>query len=160
MKISIGADHRGFNLKESLKNYFDKNTKEIFGDNFLVEWQDVGAFDLERSDYPNFAKKVCENVLSKKSDFGVLICGSGVGMSIAANRFKKIYAALCWNANIANLVVKHDGANVLILPSDFISEEDALNIVKILIASWNKQEAMEDRYKSRLQAIDEWKLCE
>ncbi|HBS48139.1 TPA: ribose-5-phosphate isomerase [Candidatus Dependentiae bacterium] len=154
MKISIGCDHRGFELKEFLKIEIIQKSKELFADNFAIAWSDIGAFNDTRSDYPLFAQKVCKEILDKKADFGILICGSGVGMSIAANRFKKIYAALCWNEQVAKLVVCHDGANVLVLPSDFVSKEEALKIISIVLKEWHSKKNIEKRYKDRLKMIE------
>ena len=140
MKITIGSDHRGYDLKESVKN--------VFRD---IDWIDVGASDAtERTDYPIFAKPVCENILAGKAEWGILMCGSGVGMSIAANRYKKIYAALCWNEVVAKQAREHDGANVLVLPADFVDVEQASEIVKAwLFATFNG-----GRYQERLDMID------
>jgi RpiB/LacA/LacB family sugar-phosphate isomerase len=140
MKITIGSDHRGFGLKEIIKKHFSD-----------TEWVDVGTTDSEqRVDYPVFAKSVCKNVLEKTADLGILICGSGVGMSIAANRFPKIYAALCWNTEVACAAKNHDSANVLILPADFVANDEAVEIVQ----TWLKSEFLGDRYLDRLKIID------
>lgn len=140
MKISIGSDHRGYELKQYLiTNFLD------------IEWLDVGTNNAnERVDYPIFAKKVCDFVLVNKSALGILICGSGVGISIAANRFKKIYAALCWDEVVVKAAKEHDLANVLVLPADFISKEKAINIVD----SWLKTEFKGGRYLKRLEMLN------
>jgi len=137
--ISIGSDHRGFELKKKII----ENFKEF-------KFIDVGADSSERSDYPVFAKKVCKNILDGKADLGILICGSGVGMSIAANRFKKIYAALCWNAEVAMNAKVDDGANVLVLPADYVSTQDAFEIFKIWVANVFQGGI----YQKRLDMID------
>jgi ribose 5-phosphate isomerase B len=92
--------------------------------------------------------------LKKESDFGILICGSGVGMSIAANRFKKIYAALCWNSEVAEASYADDGANVLVLSSDFLSIQENMAIVVSMINSWKSNTFKGGRYKERLEMID------
>ena len=140
MKITIGSDHRGY----ALKKYIIEILKDI-------EWVDVGTDSEDRVDYPIFAHKVCSMVIEESVDRGILICGSGIGMSIAANRFPGIYAALCWDKDIAGVARMHDRANVIVLPSDFISHEEAVETVK----SWLRTEFMGGRYKSRLDMIDD-----
>lgn len=140
MKISIGADHRGYELKRAIIEHFRQ-----------YQFLDVGTFSLERTDYPLFAKKVCADILAGNASLGILICGSGIGMSIAANRYKKIYAALCWAPEVAHYAKKHDGANVLVLPADFVDTELALNI----ISSWLETGFEGGRYERRLCMLDE-----
>jgi len=140
MKISIGADHRGYNLKLAIIEYFH-----------MHQFLDAGTFCQERTDYPIFAKKVCTDILEKRAPVGILICGSGVGMSIAANRHKKIYAALCWTPEIAFYAKKHDGANILVLPADFVNTELVFKIVD----TWLETKFECGRYERRLYMIDE-----
>ena len=139
MKISIGADHRGFNLKEDIIEQF----KEI-------DWLDVGTFDTTRTHYPIYAKRVCEHVLNKNVDVGIVICGSGVGASIAANRYEKIYASLCWNEGVARAAKEHDGANVLVLPADFVGAHEAFAICR----AWFDTTFKGGVYQDRLDMID------
>lgn len=139
MEIVIGNDHRGFELKKFLINFFTEY-------NFL----DIGSCDKERTDYPIYVKKACDVILQGKASYGILICGSGVGMSIAANRFHGIYAALVWNKEVAEFAKRDDNANVLVLPSDFISENDSVEIVK----AWLKAEFKGGRYGDRIKMID------
>jgi len=143
MKIAIGADHRGFEIKEIIKN-----TMTSYTDN--VSWVDVGAFNEESSDYPVFAQAVCEEILHGRVDCAVLLCGTGVGIAMAANRYKKIYAALAWNKEVARLSKEHDFANVLVLPADFMSGEYAVACVR----AWLYAESLEDRHKIRIEMID------
>src|SRR5690349_2241095 len=112
MKISIGCDHRGFHLKKKVIETFTSATA------YPLSWNDVGTHSLERTDYPFFAQKLCKSIIEKETSFGILICGSGLGMVMAANRFKNIYAALCWNESIARMAYEDDGANVLVLTAD------------------------------------------
>jgi len=139
MKISIGADHRGFNLKSEIIKKFSEYT-----------WLDVGTHSLERTDYPIPARDVCHTILEKKSELGILICGSGIGVTIAANRFKKIYAGLCWNEDIARVAKQDDGINVLVLPADFLTSQQAFDI----ITTWLKTEFKAGVYQERLHMID------
>ena len=142
MKIIIGSDHRGYTLKKLIKQNFKE--KEI-------ELLDAGTDNgNDNVDYPIFTKRVCEAVLSGEADRGILICGSGIGVSIAANRFPKIYAALCWTPEIARLAREHDLANVLALAADFTSPEDALKIAE----SWLKAEFLGGKYQRRLEMLE------
>lgn len=143
MKIAIGADHRGFALKEALK-------KCTHVDNKQIEWIDFGAFNSERSDYPVFVEPVCRSLQQGRAERGILICSTGVGMSIAANRFKHIYAALVWNVAVATAARAEDHANVLVLPSDFVTQEQAIAIVH----AWLKAECKQGRYQDRLNMVD------
>lgn len=140
MKIAIGSDHRGFHHKEYIKQHMQ-----------TISWIDVGAYDEERSDYPLFAQRVCVSMQTKDADIGVLICATGVGMAIAANRYPKIYAALAWNAEIALQSKEHDGANVLVLPSDYTSYEEAVDMIEV----WLHATIRGERYQQRLAMIDQ-----
>ena len=139
MKISIGSDHRGLELKTRII----KNLRN-------VSWFDVGTATKERTDYPIFAKKVCKDILSGESERGVLICGSGIGMSIAANRFPNIYAALCWNVDVVTAATQNDKANILILPADFLDAKSAYQIVN----TWLHTDFKGGRHQKRLEMID------
>ena len=139
MKISIGADHRGFALKQFLQ-------KEIQD----VSWIDVGAHDKNRSDYPLFAQAVSHAIASGQAAAGVLICGSGIGMAIAANRYKKMYAAVCLNEQMARIAKEDEGANILVLPSDFVTNAQALAIFKV----WQEATFKGGRYAQRLDLLD------
>lgn len=143
MKIAIGADHRGFEIKEVIQGIITLQT-----DN--VQWVDMGAFNADSSDYPVFAQAVCEAILHGHVEFGVLLCGTGVGIAMAANRYKKIYAALAWNKEVARLSREHDFANVLVLPADYMSGEYAVACVR----AWLHAEPLEDRHKRRIEMVD------
>jgi ribose 5-phosphate isomerase B len=107
-KISISSDHAGFELKESIKNFLIKKK-------FLI--LDLGPRDDRSVDYPDYAKKLAKNIISKKSDTGILVCGSGIGMAMSANRFKKIRAAVCYNAKSTKLSRSHNNANIIAIGS-------------------------------------------
>jgi len=107
-KISISSDHAGFELKESIKNFLIKKK-------FLV--LDLGPRDDRSVDYPDYAKKLAKNIISKKSDTGILVCGSGTGMAMSANKFKKIRAAVCYNAKSTKLSRSHNNANIIAIGS-------------------------------------------
>ena len=122
MRISIGADHRGFEFKEKIKTILKKLKYDI---------DDVGTNSSEVScDYPKVAYKVAKNVASGKSDRGVLVCMSGVGQAMAANKVKGAYAALVLNKEMATLSRQHNDSNVLVLSAKFIKENELENIVK------------------------------
>ena len=123
-KIVIASDHAGFDLKEQLVKYFKNDYKFV----------DLGTGSLDSTDYPDFAHKLSKKV-SKNDVFGVLICGSGIGMSIVANRYKKVRAALCLNEEMARLSREHNNANVLVLGSRLISLEEAIKCLCIFFST-------------------------
>lgn len=119
--IAIASDHAGFELKEVLK-------KEL---GFLgYEVLDLGTCSKESVDYPDFGYKLAEKIASGDCEFGIAICGSGVGISIAANRNKKIRAALCHNKELAGLARQHNNANVLVLGARFVDEQTAKDCLR------------------------------
>lgn len=141
MKLAIGADHRGFALKEYLmQSMIDAS----------ITWVDAGCNSALRCDFPPFAQTVAKQVQDKSVDAGILICGSGIGMSIAANRYKGIYAALAWNVEVARSSKEHDNANILVLPADYISLTESVAMVK----AWKKAQFLGNEYLSRLKMID------
>jgi len=121
MKIAIGADHAGFTYKEQITNF-------LIAKGFSVE--DVGTHGPDSVDYPDFAHPVAQAVENKKADWGILVCGSGNGVAITANKHQGIRAALCWNVEIAQLARQHNDANILCLPARFVTAEEALQMVE------------------------------
>lgn len=121
-KIWIASDHAGLEAKLQIKKHFDKN----------IEWIDLGTHSDQSVDYPDYANLLCEEVL-KNNGLGILICGSGQGMAIRANKFKQIRAALCWSAEIAKLSREHNDANVLCLSGRHISIDINFNIVETFL---------------------------
>ena len=140
MKIAIGADHRGYALKQAIVEHFKELT-----------FDDKGACSTERSDYPVFAGAVTSAVISKRADAGILLCGSGVGMTIAANRVKGVYAGLCWSPAIATKAKENDGINVLVLPADFLTAAEAY----LIIDAWLNARFRGGRHQERLSTLDE-----
>lgn len=143
--LYIGSDHGGYNLKEQLKQYFEKNG---------IQYQDVGPFSLDpQDDYPKFSAEVAKKVAEDpQNNRGILLCRSGQGVCIAANKIKGVRAATSWNEAVAEASRHDDNANVLCLPSDYISEEQAQSVVE----SWLKAEfTQEDRHRRRLAEIQE-----
>ncbi len=143
MKVAIGCDHAGFGLKEAIKMEFRKDR--------TIEFVDVGTYSTESVDYPDFAKKVVEKVLSGEVDRGILICGTGIGMSITANKFKGIRATLCFNEELAGLSRRHNDSNVLVLPGRFMEVSKAVRMIKI----WQKLPFDGGRHERRLEKIKE-----
>ena len=119
MKIFIGSDHAGFDLKELIKKHFEEK----------FDFVDKGTFSSESVDYPDFAHAVAESVLKENDGVGILICGTGNGMTMAANKHAGIRAALCWAPEISALAKQHNNANILVLPARFISSETAFETV-------------------------------
>jgi ribose 5-phosphate isomerase B len=122
--ISIACDHAGYLLKEFLK----KALAEM-----AVNVEDFGAFSEESVDYPDFAKPVCLRIVDNSADCGILICGTGNGMAMSANKFTGIRAALCWDPEIAVMARKHNNANILVLPARFMSFETALDCLNAFL---------------------------
>lgn len=120
MKIAIACDHAGYDMKETIKNWLSELKYTI---------EDLGAYSHESVDYPDFAHKLATEVESGAADLGLLLCGSGNGVCITANKHKGIRAALAWTVEIAALARQHNNANVLCIPARFVSEDMAKNIV-------------------------------
>lgn len=139
MKIAIGTDHRGFVLKEFIKQQIT-----------AIEWVDVGTYNTDRTDYPIYADKVVDLMLSGAASYGILICSSGGGMAIAANRHAHIYAVVAWNIETARQCRAEDNANILVLPSDFVMCDDAI----AMISAWLAEKFKGGRYAERIAMID------
>jgi ribose 5-phosphate isomerase B len=121
MKISIGSDHAGFELKEKVKQYLNN----IKG----VELNDWGCYSEERCDYPDFGHAVAKDVSLGKCDFGIVVCGSGNGINMSANKWSGVRSALCWSSEISHMARLHNDANILALPGRYISEVEAFKCV-------------------------------
>ena len=124
MKIAIGCDHAGYDMKERLK-------KNLEGKG--INFHDFGAFSSDSVDYPDFAHAVAAEISSGNFDAGVLICGSGNGISMTANKYNGVRAALCWTPEIAELARLHNDANILSLPARFITQEQGVEILEKFI---------------------------
>ena len=123
MNISIGNDHAGVDYK----NYIIENLKDKH------DIKNHGTDTESSVDYPDFAHPVSSDVDNQISDLGILICGSGNGVAMTANKYKNVRAALCWNEELAVLAKQHNNANIICIPARFISKEEALQIVKSFI---------------------------
>ena len=123
-KIFISSDHAGFKLKESIKDYLTSKK---------IEFEDLGPKNDNRVDYPDFAHKVARRVKINKRNVGILVCGSGTGMNIAANKHKNVRAAQCFNTKSTKLSRLHNDANIITLGSRLISKKNALKFVNIFL---------------------------
>ena len=123
-KIFISSDHAGYKLKEDIKIYLSKKK---------LSFQDMGPYNDDRVDYPDFAHKIARKVKTNKNSFGILICGSGMGMNIAANRHKNIRAAQCFNLKSTKLSRLHNDANIITLGSRLITKKNALKFVSVFL---------------------------
>ena len=123
-KIFISSDHAGFRLKEDIKKYL-KNKK--------LKFEDLGPINDDRVDYPDYAHKLAKKVKINKNNVGILVCGSGTGMNIAANKHKNVRAAQCFNLKSTKLSRLHNDANIITLGSRLISKKNALKFVGIFL---------------------------
>jgi len=141
-RIALGADHAGFEEKEKIKATLDE---------LGVEYVDMGTNSADSVDYPDYAKKVAEAVSKGEFEQGLLVCGSGTGMAIAANKVKGVRAAVAWSPDIARLARQHNNANILSLPARFMSENDAAGVVK----AWFDADFEGGRHEKRVEKITE-----
>ncbi len=142
MKISIASDHGGFDLKEPLVQFLKELGHDVV---------DHGCYSKERVDYPDYAKNVCEDMQKGKSDFGILVCYTGIGMSIYANKFKGIRAALVCNLENAYLTRQHNNSNVLCLSGKDTRIEDAKAYIKVFLS----EQFEGGRHENRVNKITE-----
>ena len=140
--IAIGADHGVYKLKEEIKKYFEEKG---------IEYKDFGTYDEERTDYPIYAKKVAEAINKKEADTGILICRSGFGMTVAANKFKGIRAAAVYNEESAKFAKADDNINVLTLGADYLTTNEAICIIR----NWIATEFKGGKYEERLKMIEQ-----
>lgn len=140
--IAIGADHGGYKLKEEIKKYLEEKG---------IEYKDFGTYSEERVDYPDIAKEVSKAVQTKKCEKGILICRSGYGMSMVANKFKGIRSAPCFEETAAKFSRMHNNANILALGADYVTTSQAIQIVRVWIAT----EFEGGRHQDRLDLISE-----
>ena len=124
-KIFIASDHAGYKLKKSIISKFAKTKKIV----------DLGPHSTDSVDYPDFAKKLCKMINFNKGSFGILVCGSGTGMAIAANKIKNIRAAMCFNVKITKLSRLHNNANIITLGGRLIDKNKAFNLIKIFLST-------------------------
>ena len=120
----IASDHAGFDLKEDIKNHLINKNISIF---------DIGPYNDQSVDYPDYAKKLGNRIKLKKSDVGILVCGSGTGMAISANKIKTIRAAVCYNLRSTRLSRQHNNANIIALGSRLINKKLSLKLVEVFL---------------------------
>ena len=126
MKIAIGNDHAGFEAKTSVAEYLTKEGHTVV---------DCGSYNAERCDYPDFAQAVSAKVVNGEADFGVLICGSGEGISIAANKVKGIRCGIAYNDEVAKLMKQHNNANVIAFGARFMTHDEIIHRINIYMSS-------------------------
>jgi ribose 5-phosphate isomerase B len=126
LKICIGADHGGFEIKQALQDWLVSKSITV---------KDYGINSGESVDYPVYAHEVSKAIQKGEYEFGILVCGSGQGMAITANKYDKVRAALCWDKAIAALARQHNNANILVLPGRFISEVQAIEIAETFLSA-------------------------
>ncbi len=126
MKIAIGADHAGFEYKEQIIDFLKDKDFEL---------KDFGCYSTERVDYPDYVHPVAKSIVNKEYDFGILVCGSGNGVNMTANKYKEIRSALCWNKEVAELARQHNDANIITIPARFVSIEEALEMINAFLCS-------------------------
>ena len=141
MKIAIGCDHAGFEYKEKLKQWLTENG---------YEFEDVGTYSTDAVDYPIYAKAVCQKVLSNEVQYGILFCGTGIGMSIAANKIKGSRAAVCSDIKSAELTRQHNDANVLCMGAQIIGFVTAREITKTFL----NNEFVGGKHKVRVDMLE------
>ena len=143
MLISIGSDHAGFSLKEKVKTYLESVRK--------TQVKDFGTYSTESCDYPDFISKAALAVAKGTAEMGIVICGSGIGASIVANKINGIRAALCGSSELASLSRKHNNANILALGSRFTTFIEAINIIE----SFFTAEFEKGRHIDRIRKISD-----
>jgi ribose 5-phosphate isomerase B len=141
MKLAIGSDHGGFLLKEAIKKHLDS---------LKVPFRDFGTFSEESMDYPDIGKRVARSVASKKFRFGILVCGTGQGMAMVANKVKGVRAAVCHNVYTAKMSRAHNDANILTLGGRVLNKSTALKLVDVFL----KASFEGGRHLRRVKKID------
>ncbi|MBR6033725.1 MAG: ribose 5-phosphate isomerase B [Clostridia bacterium] len=138
--IVLGADHGGYKFKEEIKKYLDENG---------IQYEDIGTFSEERTDFPIMAKEVCEKIQKGEADKGILICRSGYGMAIVANKYKGIYCAPVYSEETAKFCRAHNNTNVLALGADYMDKNEAIRCLRV----WLATNFEGGRYEQRLNMI-------
>ena len=141
MKLAVASDHAGFELKEQVRLLLESQGHTV---------EDCGCYSEESCDYPDYANRLCEAILGEKAERGVLVCGTGLGMSYTANRHKGIRAALCTSAEMAEMSRAHNDANVLVLGSRILDTD----IVNDVLNAWMETPFDGGRHLRRIRKID------
>ncbi len=145
MKIALGSDHAGYDMKKYLVERLEKSIHEIM---------DCGVHSLDSADYPDYAKIVCDHVISRKADCGILVCGTGIGISIAANKIKGIRAALCHTEFSARMARMHNNANVLALGGRVIGMDLAIAVTNAFLAEKFTKEGRHIRRIDKMMSFE------
>ncbi|MDR1400994.1 MAG: ribose 5-phosphate isomerase B [Endomicrobium sp.] len=140
-RLAFGTDHTAIKIRDKVKNYLQKREYEI---------EDFGFYGSGSCDYPDFALKVAKAILTKRADRGILICGTGIGMSVAANKIKGVIAATCWDENTARLVAQHNAADIICLGSRTTTLNGICRRIEIFLES-----QFEERHSQRIKKIKE-----
>ena len=140
--FAIGSDHGGYKLKEEIKKYLEE---------IGIEYKDFGTYSLERTDYPIYAKKVAEAVSNKECEKGILVCRSGHGMAVVANKFKNVRAANLSSEEEARFAKADDDINILTIGGDYVETDEAIRIIR----TWIATEFKGGRYEERIEMIKE-----
>ena len=146
MKIVIGSDHAGFEHKKKISELIASLGHDII---------DVGTGDENSVDYPDYGEKGAKEICCGQAELGVLICGTGIGISMAANKVKGIRAAVCWNEETASLTRQHNDANTLCIGAKFITVGEALNITKVFLDTPASKDARHRRRIEKISSIEE-----
>lgn len=141
MKVSIGSDHGGFELKEKIKIFLKSKGFEII---------DIGTHSTESVDYPDYAKKVVQSIQSGEAAKGILVCGTGIGISIAANKFKGIRAALIYSDEAAKLSIEHNNSNIFVVGGRTMNHDDVLS----WLMTWFNSKFQGGRHERRIEKIN------
>ena len=141
MKIAIGNDHAGVEVKEKIQEHLEKKGHQVINKGYDGE---------ESVDYPDFIHPVSKEVKEKKAEMGVIVCGSGNGAAITANKHKGVRAAICWSEEIAALAKHHNNANIISIPSRFLNEKEIIKIIDVFIEA----EFEGGRHERRVKKID------
>lgn len=139
--ISIGCDHAGYPYKEAIINYLKEKGYEV---------SDFGTNSGDSVDYPDFVHPVAQSIQDKKADLGIIMCGSGNGVAMTANKHQGIRAAICWNRELAELARQHNNANIISIPVRYVSQETALDMVDAFLCTQFEG----GRHQKRVEKID------
>ena len=126
LKIAVASDHAGFERKQAVLKYLQEQG---------IEFKDFGAYSSESSDYPDFAHPLAEGVSKGEFDEGITLCGSGNGINMTANKHQGIRSAICWLPEIAQLARQHNDANICALPARYITDDEAIGIIKVFLST-------------------------
>lgn len=149
MEIFIGGDHAGYELRQKIAQYLQKKQ---------IKFTDCGSYSLEQVDYPDYAFTVAKNVSQTPNAIGILVCGSGVGVDVCANKVRGIRSALVFNKEVAKLARNHDHANVISLAARYFSNEENIEFLEIFLNS-NFDDGRHERRVNKITAEEQKQMC-